>query len=149
MRHRITNQLTMTQAIAIRAATHQHMTQATLLSTVAAERDSLRAQILQLQQQLKDAQDEAAIANRQERTTHDALHDWKDHCSRYYMALRYLPIYADRQLADCHSPAAVLADLLEFAKNAIQANPYTPPSEQPSGPPYGLKAAHANAVSKS
>jgi hypothetical protein len=111
----------------------------------------LRAQVLQLQQQLHSAQDEAAIANRQEQLTHDALHDWKDHCSRYYMALRYLPIYAERQLADCHSPAAVLADLLEFARTTLEHNPYTPsPSEAPAEPspeqpPFGLVAAHANA----
>ncbi len=118
------------------------------------ELPKLRAQILQLQQQLKDAQDEASIANRQEQLTHDALHDWKDACSRYYMALRYLPIYADRQLADCHSPAAVLADLLEFARTTLQHNPYTaeaPQEPKPQQPPFGLKAAHANAttVSKS
>lgn len=116
------------------------------------ELPKLRARILKLEQHLAKAQDETAIANRQEQLTHDALHDWKDHCSRYYMALRYLPIYADRQLQDCHSPAAVLADLLQFAKTTIEHNPYTAEAQQPASEdkvPFGLKAAHANATAVS
>lgn len=130
-------------------------TAATLLADKDRKSDELRRELLKLQVKHQDALDQLAIATRQEELTHDCLHDWRDTASQYYMSLQWLKITIPKLLADLHSPAAVLDQMVEFLTHTLDAKPYPGTAEaraqaaaqtQPDpSPTFGLKLAQIRA----